>query len=303
MSVAGLTTQLTRANRTYRAHFLDAAEKARAQYEPIISALCMREMSSGPGNDYNFGDAVATMQVWDQDRPIVPIGAKGFQLENVNYANGVEIDRNDFDDDRVSVFVNQIRNLPVAFWWLLMSRLRTLFNAGFTATHYDGVAFFSDSHPNDGNTNDNLSTDILDEAALMAAITQLRNMKTTNGEYMNLNPTHLIYGNDLEWVARDLLKQTVQATGETNVIAQQFQIQPLQIPGITTARWGVADLSWNTKPFIKQERSGPGPAFTGVTNPEAPDVYHRRKFHFGADWRGAMGYGHYQFIVGSTGAS
>lgn len=298
MSVTGLQDQLVKANRSYRAHFLEAAIAGQAKFGPVIDTLCQMEPSTGPGNEYNFGDATPVMVEMEDERPLVPLGVKGWSLDNVTYVNGVSIKVEDFMDDRLGIHRAQISNLATGYWWKLIGLLRGLINGGFAALHYDGVAFFSASHPNNTFTNDNLATGGLSEANLKLAVTKLRDMRATNGEYLQLAPTHLVYGNDNEWVARDILMQSIQATGEQNMM-MGLGLRGIQIPGLATGRWAVMDLSWATKPFIKQDREAL--SFTEVTAPDSHDVFSRRLFKYGATYRGALGYGHYQFAVGSTG--
>jgi phage major head subunit gpT-like protein len=55
------------------------------------------------------------------------------------------------------------------------------------------------------------------------------------------------------------------------------------------------------KPFIYQERKAP--VFVSQTNPEADDVFTRKKFKFGAEARAAGGYGFWQLAYGSLGTA
>ncbi|ECF3845340.1 head protein, partial [Salmonella enterica subsp. enterica serovar Glostrup] len=51
--------------------------------------------------------------------------------------------------------------------------------------------------------------------------------------------------------------------------------------------------------FIYQERKAPN--LVEQTDPEADDVFMRRKYKFGAEARAAGGYGFWQLAFGSTG--
>jgi len=53
------------------------------------------------------------------------------------------------------------------------------------------------------------------------------------------------------------------------------------------------------KPFVYQERKAP--VFVEQTDPQADDVFNRKKFKFGAEARAAGGYAFWQMSWGSTG--
>jgi phage major head subunit gpT-like protein len=59
------------------------------------------------------------------------------------------------------------------------------------------------------------------------------------------------------------------------------------------------DTTKPVKPFVYQQRKKP--VFVQQTNMESPSVFMEGVFHFGAEARGAGGYGFWQTIFGSTG--
>ena len=303
MSVANVSQQLFRANRGYRAAFVQEMEAAEAQWMPAVNLLAMDVPSTGPIEEYNFSDAVPRMTEWKDERKISKLGVDGWTLKNVSYANGVEIDRDDLEDDKLGLYMPRIRELARQGVLHKFQLLRDLINNGATATYtaWDGQVFFSNSHPlaDSASTNDNFLTPVLAEASLQTALAQLSDMRDSQGEYMNLKGTHLIFGNDLQFTAKDILQQERQASGETNIM--RGTLQPLHIPGLTSTNWAVADLSHSLKPFVLQNRRGI--TFTDVTNPDSPEVFMRKRFMYGADWRGAMGYAHYQLMVMSDGST
>ncbi|MCS5517046.1 Mu-like prophage major head subunit gpT family protein [Pseudomonas qingdaonensis] len=63
--------------------------------------------------------------------------------------------------------------------------------------------------------------------------------------------------------------------------------------------WFLLDTSKPVLPFIYQERKAP--VFVQQTDPEADDVFSRKKYKFGAEARAAGGYGFWQLAYGSTG--
>lgn len=297
MSVAN---KLVYANRQYKASFVEQLEAGRAEYEPILNAMMMEFPSTGPGIEHSFSDSVRGLSEWIGDREMTKLGEQSFYVANKSYAGGVEIDRDDLEDDQIGLLTPRIRSLAEKYWLHRFDALGALLNAGTATACWDGKYFFDDDHPlaDSASVNDNLSTAALSESAVQGAITQLRNMYDSQGNKLNLRPTHLIFGNDLEWTAMDILKQERQASGETNIM--RGMLQPLQISNLTAASWAVADLSKVLKPFMYQNRREP--EFTEVINPTSPEVFMRKKFQWGVDYRGRSYYGFYQTIVYSAGS-
>ena len=299
MSVAGLQDQLVRANNGYRAHFVEQLRKTEAEWMPLLSAITMEIPSMGPSEEHNFGEAAPKMTEWVGDREIGRLGLDGFTLKNKNYANGVEIDRNDLEDDRLGLYVPQIRAMAEEGTLSKVDLLRDLLNGAFADLCYDGQAFFANAHPlsDSSSTNDNLITGVLSNDNYRSACTQLRELKDSRGRYLRMAATHLIVGNDNEWTAKEILNQERLATGETNIARGTAQL--LVLPGLTSTNWIVADLGKVLKPIIFQNRRGI--QFTEVEDASSPEVFMRRFYQYGADWRGALGYALYQCMVGSEG--
>jgi phage major head subunit gpT-like protein len=294
-----IANKLSYANRTYRAHFVQQLEAGRAQYQPSLDALMMKFKSTGPGDEHSFTDAIPGLTEWIDERSMGKLGAQSFYVANKPYAAGIEVDRDDLEDDRLGLYFPRIRQLADMYWRHRFEALRDLINNGASTTIWDGKAFFANDHPlaDSSSVNDNFNSDAMSEAAVQSAITQLRNLKDSQGRLLNLAPTHLIYGNDLEWTAMDILKQERQSTGETNVM--RGALTGLMIPGLTATTWAVADLSKSLKPFMFQDRRPV--EFSSQTNLDSDDVFMRKNYKWGVDYRGRSYYAFYQTMVYSEG--
>lgn len=299
MSVANLQQQLFRANRNYRALARDSMLKAEAKYLPAVNVLSQQVPSVGSHEEYNWGDAVPRMAEFKGTRNMAALGVDGFVLENKEYDNGVWIRKKDLADDRLGIYNDRIRSLARMGVLLKLTLLRDLINNGFTTgLAYDGLSFFNNSHTlaDSTSTNDNLITGALSLTNARAADEQLGQIKDSQGEQMGLSATHVIGDPSIRWTVIEVCRQSVLSTGEENV---SVGWQPLIIPGLTAGYWAVADLSLEVKPFVLQEREAL--SFTMVMDPEDPDVFNRKLYKFGADWRGRAGYAYYELMVGSTG--
>jgi len=297
MSVANLQQQLFKANRTYKAHFVEGLNSGRAKFQGLIDLVAMKEPSTGSHNEYNFNDDVPAMVEWTGDRPSSKLGVDGFILKNKPYVNGVDIDRDDLEDDNLGMYNRAIKRLGEKASHHQWIQLRNLLNGGFTANGYDGVTFFNNVHAHKGTAQDNLTTGALSSTTFAAAVLLLENMTTTEGEELALHPSHLIVSPSDREMGMQILQAQRLASGASNVWFGASELVVVQ--GVTAGYWFVADLSTSIRPLVHQMRRKT--QLTTVTDPKSPDVYNRRTFRYGADYRGRAGYGYFQTIVGSVG--
>jgi phage major head subunit gpT-like protein len=298
-NVLGFHEQLILADRQFTALFWGALESAQARYQNWINLLSMQLQTPGKKSvDHNWMGAVPPMSLWTGSRKIGKLRTEGFRIENHKYANGLELDGDDLEDDSLGLYAPKIQMMAVEgvrFQWRL---LRDLLNSAFTALSYDGVAFCSNSHPNHGNTQDNLTDELLDEAALRGADERLAAMEDEEGNPLDLNATHLIVGTDLKWTAKDILERAVKANGETNVTNGLCEL--IVMPGLTAKYWFLMDLSLPVKPLILQTKRALRP--DRMTNPDSPNVFHEDKHYFGASWKGGAGLALWELVQGSNGS-
>ena len=110
----------------------------------------------------------------------------------------------------------------------------------------------------------------------------------------------LLVGSVLEDTARALVTVDRLEDGKPNPYKGTAEV--VVDPRITSdTAWFLLDTTKPVKPFIYQERKAP--VFVSQTNPEADDVFTRKKYKFGAEARAAGGYGFWQLAYGSTGES
>lgn len=300
MSVLDIAN-LANANRGFRALFFQSLEFAEANVNQVIDLLTMRISSSSPIEEYNWSDAVPSMREWIDERPINRLGVQQHSITNLDFANGIEVDRNDLMDDKLGLLAPRIQSLAMAAARHKMDLLRGLLNGVFTTSvAYDGVSLCNNAHPRrDGGTQDNNQSGggVLASGSFQAAVTALETLTDERGEFLNNGVTHLIVGPDNRFTAADLLQSERLASGATNV--NRNIAQPIVITGLTTALFFVADLSKPLKPLIFQERTPV--QFVTMADPDDAEHFHRKKLFWGADYRGNAGTGLWQLIVGSDG--
>lgn len=292
---------LDSANRGFRALFFQTLEFEEAEVMRIINLLCMVVSSNSSIEEYNWSEAVASMVEWVDERPINRLAVQKLTITNLDFANGIEVDRNDLMDDKLGLIRPRIQTLAMAAARHKMDLLRDLLNLGHTTgLSYDGVSMFDNSHPRrDGGTQDNdeSGSGILADASFRTGVTKLETLTDERGEFLNNKFTHLIVGPENRFVAAEILNAERSASGATNITRGMGQFE--MINGITTAHFFLGDLSKPLKPFIFQERTPV--QFTDMSDPDDEQHFHRKKMFWGADYRGNMAYGHWQLMVGSDG--
>ena len=86
----------------------------------------------------------------------------------------------------------------------------------------------------------------------------------------------------------------------TNFVGATVNASGTRIAAAKALGTSTKDTTKPVKPFIYQERKKPD--FVQQTDPQADDVFMRRKFKFGAEARAAGGYGFWQLAYGSDGS-
>lgn len=291
---------LAQANKGFRALFFQALEQEASLVDKIIGALAMQVQSTGTSEEYKFADTYPKMEEWKAERPMQQLGVESFALTNVTYANGIQVFREEFEDDKLGLVAPRIQALAVEAARHRLELMETLINNAFSGTGYDGVAFFSASHPRkDGGSNqNNLGSGALSASNYEAAMVKLHSIKDNQGRLLRNRVSHLICGVDNEVNALEILQAERGSSGSTNVLRGSAQL--LVVPGLTTGYWAVADLSKPLKPLVWQTRRAV--EFAALDSLTDEEVFKRRILRWGADYRGVAGYGFWQLMVGSTGS-
>lgn len=292
------------ANRGFRSLFFQALEFEESSVMAIINLLAMRVTSTRTQEEYNWSEAVPAMREWIDERPINRLGVQQFSLVNLDFANGIEVDRNDLMDDRLGLLSPRIQSLAVAASRHKLDLLRSLLNLAFTTgLSYDAVSFYNDAHPRrDGGTQDNdeSGSGVLDDGSFRTGSTKLETITDERGEFLQNNTTHLVIGPENRFVAAEVLLSERLASGATNVTGLVSDAVPIKLNGLTSGHFHLFDLSKPIKPFVFQERTPV--QFTDLSDPSETEHFHRKKLFWGADYRGNMGYALWQLAVGSDGS-
>lgn len=253
---------------------------------------------------YGWMQRLLAMREWIGPRVKQGLQTQAYTLKNRTFEATLAVDKEEIEDDSLGLFeprAKELGRIAARIWFqLLIDALA----AGTTALGFDGVAFFSGSHPLNPaiapQSNLNLST-ALDNSLTAAnaeansvrintVVSAMRNYTGEDGRLLGVNPTHIIVPPSRELAVRQVLNAALTGNGGTNVLAGYLQIMVIpELESISTTRWYVADLSAPIKPLILQKRKEI--ELVSKTSLTDDNVFWQREFVWGVDCRGVAGYG------------
>ncbi|QOX79799.1 Mu-like prophage major head subunit gpT family protein [Trichlorobacter lovleyi] len=263
-------------------------------------------------NDYKWLANFPRMRKWIGDKQVKALAAFGYSITNDDYEATVEVDRNDIEDDQLGIYAPQAEMAGFSAKQLPDEIVSDLENGVFTQKCYDGQYMCDTDHPvtdKDGNVQSvsNKGTVALSAATQAAAIASLGSARTAmqkftddEGRPLNITPNVLLVPPALQDVANILANNDKLDDGKPNPFKGTIVVDC--DPRLTSdTAWFLLDTTKPVRPFIYQERKKP--VFVQQIDPQADDVFMRKKFKFGAEARVAGGYGFWQLIYGSTGTA
>lgn len=266
--------------------------------------IAMRAPSGSAQNDYKWLAEFPKMKRWIGDKHVKSLEAFSYTVVNEDWETTVEVDRNHIEDDTLGIYAPQAQSAGFAAAQFPDELVFSLLN--FTGKGFDGLTFFSTTHKVAGASVSNKGTTALSVATQAAALasygaarTAMRKFKDDEGRSLNVIPDTLAVPPALEDVGNALLMSERLDDGKVNPYKGTAQL--LVVPDLATdTEWYLLDTKKPVKPLIYQERKAP--TFVQQTDPQADDVFMRKKFKYGAEARAAGGYGFWQLAYGSTGA-
>lgn len=284
--------------------FNNAFDAAPSQWQDVA----MLVPSSGKSNDYKWLSNFPRMQKWMGEKAVKALAASSYSITNDDFEATVEVDRNDIEDDNIGIYKPQAEMAGHSAKQLPDEIVFELVNRGFDALCYDGKPFFSTDHTvgtdtpvkvsNKGSKKLSAATLAAAKASYGAARTAMKKLRDDEGRPLNISPSILLVPAALEDEANALMTVDRLEDGKPNPYKATAKV--VVAPWLTSDdAWFLLDTSKPVKPFIYQERKKP--VFVEQTDPQADNVFNRKKFLFGAEARAAGGYGFWQLAYGSTG--
>lgn len=281
--------------------FNNSFAAAPSQWEKIA----MKVPSTGRLNTYAWLSTFPRMKKWIGEKAVKALEAHGYSITNDDFEATVEVDRNDIEDDQLGIYKPQAEMAGFSAKQLPDEIVFDLVNNGFAAKCYDGQYFFDTDHPVGKTVVSNMSTAVLSVASQAAARagygaarTAMKKVKDEDGRPLNITPNILLVPPALEETGRTMLTTDRLEDGKPNPYKGTAElIVDARLTSDTA--WFLLDTTKPVKPLVYQERKAP--VFVQQTDPQADDVFNRKKFKFGAEARVSGGYGFWQQAFGSTG--
>ncbi|HAV3836671.1 Mu-like prophage major head subunit gpT family protein [Acinetobacter baumannii] len=275
------------------------------EVEVEYPAIAMVVPSNGAYVDYRWLANFPQMKEWIGKKHITKLAEYDYVIRNKDFAATIEVRRNDIEDDQMGIYKPQAES---AAWSAKQHPDELVFeavNKAFTAKCYDGQPMISGSHKVGKLTFSNKGTKKLSIASLEAARasygvarTTMMKFKDESGRPLNVKPNILLVPPAQEDVANALMTVDRLEDGKPNPYKGTAKVQ-VSTRLTDDDAWFLLDNTKPVKPFVYQVRKKP--VFVSQTNMDSPSVFMEGVFYFGAEARGAAGYGFWQTIYGSTG--
>jgi phage major head subunit gpT-like protein len=270
----------------------------------------MQVPSTGASNTYAWIDKFPKLRKWIGDKVVKQLSGHAYTIINDDFEATVEIDRNDIEDDNLGIYKPQTEMAGESSKQWADELVFTTLTNGFDEKCYDGKTFYATNHEVGEGKNKKLVSNRLNvplsidslaaaKASYGAARTMLRSVKDEEGRPLNLKPSLLIVPPALEDIANALMTNDRLEDGKPNPYKATAKV--LVVGWLKTdTEWHLHDSTKPVKAIIFQPRKKP--VFVQQTDTSSDSVFMRKKFKYGAEARGAAGYGLWQMAVGSTGA-
>ena len=278
----------------------------------VWQRIAMEVPSTTGQNDYAWLSKFPRMRKWIGDKAVKALEGFKYTIVNDDWEATVEVDRNDIEDDNLGIYLPQAQMAGESAKQLPDEIVIDLANNAMISLCYDGQNFIDTDHPVRGADGvlasvSNKGTKALSAASQAAAAASfglarvtMRKFKDDEGRPLNITPNVLLVPPALGDIARTLMTNDRLDDGKANPYKGTAEV--VEDARLTSdVCWYLLDTTKAVKPFVYQNRKKP--VFVQQTDPQADDVFNRKKFKFGAEARSAGGYGFWQLAYGSNGTT
>lgn len=247
--------------------------------------------STTPLNTYGWWDQVPGMREWIGEREVQNIKENAYQLLNRFYEFTLGALREHIEDSNLGNLTLALNYVSEAIRTWKDDILFAALQAGTSQVTFDAVPFFSTTHPLSGTAQSNLfTTTALNAANLNTVLTAMSVIQGANGRIMGGGGKWtLVVPPALELTARTILNAGVLASGADNMQKAQANLKVVDRLNNEPTVWYVARLGGPINPLILQVRQEA--QIDQLTQRTSEANFWRRQLVWGADARGAAGYG------------
>jgi phage major head subunit gpT-like protein len=240
---------------------------------------------------YGWMAKLLKMRKWDGPRIIQNLSTHAYTLENEPYELTVGVEARDIRDDQVGVYNPLFDELGRAAKKWPDQVLKTVLQSGTANNGFDGVPFFSATHPlnSAGNQSNNFTSTALTAANWAVVRAAGAGYTGEDGEPLGVMFDTLIVPPTLEDMANTIVKASTAASGATNVQAGQAKVIVVPELANQATTWYAADTSHAIKGLVWQLRRSP--QMVAKTKVDDDNVFFDGELIWGIDAEGVGGYG------------
>jgi phage major head subunit gpT-like protein len=290
---------LIAASTGFRAVFAEALHAT----TPYYTDLCEEVPSTGSTEVYHFPDGLGDLREWVGSREEQPILMFPYPITNKTWEKTLTIPREAVEDDQLGSFNGSVKLMGASAKSHPDSLLATLLTGGFTTNGYDGVPFFSATHPQEGgSTQSNIVSGALSETTFNTAMQRLLGIQDYYGKPIDPmgmgGELVLVVGPSLRATALQIVERINNDAGAGNINYKAARV--VIFPRLTGSHWFLMVAKGPVRPFVLQMRRKP--EFVSQTALDSDTVFAANEFKYGVSGRWNAGYAFWQLAVGSTGS-
>lgn len=260
-----------------------------------VMPVIMKTESTSNQEKYGWLGESPQLREWVDERKLSGLKDYDYTLPNKDYEATLKVDRNVMEDDQLGAVKVRVRDLAAR----ARTHPRKLFFdaliAGTTELGYDGVAFFSNSHPESGSNQDNLlGYSAAGSVPTVAEFTTgfetgraaIRGFTDDQGEPRNEGELDLYcFASPLLENVMDQVFNATLLNNSTNTL--KGAAKPIVSSRLSGLDFYLLDGSGVIKPFIHQLRQAP----RFEANEKGDNAFMRKHLLYGIDYRIGFGYG------------
>ena len=266
--------------------------------------------STDKSNIYHLLKLFPRMRKWVGARVLHNLSMSDYTLINEPYEDGFEIDMDDFEDDKLGIYDDALRQLGrAAALWGNDVIYETIIAAD-GAVCYDGQYFFDTDHPLvvegvESTTQANLHTSTALTAANYATTYEaMISRKGEDGKPLMVVPDVLVVPPALKFTAERVVKavnagylmNASSTATDDNILKGTATVQVVpELAADSSTSWYLADTTKPVKPFIFQQRRMPN-RIDVLNRSTDPNVFNERVVKVGVDGRCAGGMALWQLM-------
>lgn len=248
---------------------------------------------------YAWLGALPGVREFLDERQSQDLTAYSYAIKNKTWESTISVERAALEDDLYGQIPLRIKQMAMSARQHLDILTFGVLASGFTAPCYDGQPFFG-TH-NQGGTQNNKGTDILNSSSLQAAVTAMMRFTDDQGKVAGVSPDLLVVSPENYWEARVLLESTyfpdpVMAANQVlGINPLMGSLKLLTSPYLSRpGDWYILDTKRIVRPVVLQMRKDF--EFTALDDEE--NSFMRDTLFYGVraryncgfgDWRGAFG--------------